>query len=162
MSALEVTGQASAIRTPRSGAVVVVYERTAAGHSALLHAQSLAAAARAPLTVVAVASRERTDMGCGSCRQGAMFRNELACACASEALREARDVIASARPAVDVSFALVRGPFRRAVAEAIDEHGAGSVVLPAVGPIRRRLARDRARLLERRTAATVIVAPGRV
>jgi hypothetical protein len=162
MSAVDVTGPVSADRSPRSGGVVVVCERTAAGEAALLHAHSLAASARARLTVVAVAGRERTDIGCGSCRQGAMFRNELACECATDALGEARNVIASTGSAVEVGFVLVRGPFRRAVPQAVHEQGAGSVVLPAVGPIRRRFSRNRVKLLERHTAAAVLVAPDRI
>jgi hypothetical protein len=163
MSVVEISGRTSQTdRPPRSRAVVVVYEHNTAGAAALLHAHSLAADRRARLTVLAVASKERTDIGCGSCRQGAMFRNQIACQCATDALSEARNVVASAGPSVDVGFEVVRGPFRGAVGRAAREHDAGVIVLPALGPIRRRLSRDRVKRLEGDTAASVVVAPNRV
>jgi len=134
---------------------MIVYEPGAAGRAALLHAHSLAVDESAQLTVIAIASRERTDVGCGSCRQGAMFRNELACECATDALGEARELISSASPAVKVGYALVRGTFRRAVVQAARDHDAGVIVLPA----RRRFSRDRARMLDGRTPASVVVSP---
>jgi nucleotide-binding universal stress UspA family protein len=139
-----------------SADVMIVYEPGAAGRAALLHAHTLAAGASAGLTVVAVASRERTDVGCGSCRQGAMFRNEIACECATDALGEARKVIASASPTLTVAYELARGTFRRAVVQAARDHDAAVIVLPAR---RRRLSRDRVRLLDGRTPASVVVAP---
>ncbi|HTU29510.1 MAG TPA: universal stress protein [Solirubrobacteraceae bacterium] len=164
MSTVEITGPVSADAGGRTtaapdGGVMVVYERGAAGRAALLHAHRLAGA-HAPLTVVAVASRERTDMGCGSCRQGAAFRNELACEGAEMALHEARTVLSAASPGA-VRYALARGTFRRAVLQAARDHRAGVIVLPArgAGRLRRLFSRDRVKLLEGRTTASVVVAP---
>lgn len=141
--------------------IVIVYEQTAAGRAALLHAHSLASDAGAPLAVVAVASRERTDIGCGSCRQGAAFRNELSCEGAEAALSEARAVLTSSPPSVVVGYELARGAFRRAVVQAARDHRAGVIVIPAPGGgrLRRRFSRDRAAMLEGRTAGTVVVVP---
>lgn len=50
---------------PPSRHVLVWYAETAQGRAALQHAQSLAVAAGARLTVLAVVARERTDIGCG-------------------------------------------------------------------------------------------------
>jgi hypothetical protein len=166
MSTFEITGRAAEDTTvaqprPRSGGVLVVYERGPEGRAALLHAHSLAAGADAPLTVVAIASKERTDIGCGSCRQGAAFRNELSCEGAETALSEARIVLSSSPPSVIVGYELARGAFRRAVVQAARDHRAGVIVVPARagGRLRRRLSRDRATMLEGRTAATVVLAP---
>ncbi len=141
--------------------IVIVYEQSAAGRAALLHAHSLASQAGARLAVVAVASKERTDVGCGSCRQGAAFRNELACEGAESALSEARAVLSSCPPSVTVGYGLARGAFRRAVAQAAREQRADVIVLPARGGrLRRRFSRDRAAMLEGRTAGAVVVVPG--
>jgi nucleotide-binding universal stress UspA family protein len=165
MSTLEITGPASveAAAGPSAeppGGVMVVYERGDAGRAALLHAQLLAGA-QPPLTVVAVASRERTDMGCGSCRQGAAFRNELACQGATMALSEARTVLSSASPTAVARYELARGSFRRAVVQAARDHRADVIVLPARGNgrVRRLFSRDRVKLLEGRTTASVVIAP---
>lgn len=141
--------------------IVIVYEQSAAGRAALLHAHSLASQAGARLAVVAVASKERTDVGCGSCRQGAAFRNELACEGAESALSEARAVLSSCPSSVTVGYGLARGAFRRAVAQAAREQRADVIVLPARGGrLRRRFSRDRAAMLEGRTAGAVVVVPG--
>jgi hypothetical protein len=166
MRTVEITGRSAAETAaskprPRSGGVMVVYERGPAGRAALLHAHALAAAAAAPLTVVAIASKERTDIGCGSCRQGAAFRNELSCEGAATALSEARTVLSSSRPSVMVGYELARGAFRRAVVQAGRDHRADVIVVPARsgGRLRRRLSRDRVRMLEGRTASSVVVGP---
>jgi nucleotide-binding universal stress UspA family protein len=165
MSTVEITGPASVdagARTsaPPPGGVMIVYERGEAGRAALLHAHLLAGA-HAPLTVVAVASKERTDMGCGSCRQGAAFRNELACEGAAIALDEARTVLSSASPPAVARYELARGTFRRAVVQAARDRRAGVIVLPArgTGRLRRLFSRDRVKLLEGRTTASVVIAP---
>lgn len=169
MSAIE-TRQRAAIcavgaehRPDPCRSVAVVYERRPEGRAALQSALTLAARAGVGLTVMAVASEERTDVGCGSCRQGASFRNEIACECATEDLLEARDLVASEHTEVAVQYVLARGWFTRAVLSSADEHGAGVIVLPARrgGRLRRRLSVDRARRLRKRSAAAVVVAPDR-
>jgi nucleotide-binding universal stress UspA family protein len=166
MSTVEITGRSAAetaASQPRrqSGGVMVVYEQGPAGRAALLHAHALAAGAGAPLTVVAIASKERTDIGCGSCRQGAAFRNELSCEGAATALSDARTVLSSSPPSVIVGYELARGAFRRAVVQAGRDHRADVIVVPARagGRLRRRLSRDRVRMLEGRTESSVVVAP---
>jgi nucleotide-binding universal stress UspA family protein len=166
MGTVEITGPPSLAAdglqsTPPSGGVMVVHERGAAGRAALLHAHSLAARKNAPLTVVAVASKERTDIGCGSCRQGAAFRNELACEGAAVVLGEARSALSSAAPSVTVGYELARGTFRRAVVRAARDRHAAVIVVPARGGgrLRRLFSRDRAAMLEGRTPSSVVVAP---
>jgi nucleotide-binding universal stress UspA family protein len=142
--------------------VVIVYGARREGRAALRYAHALAAQADVPLTVLSIASRERTDIGCGSCRQGAAFRNELACEFATGRLTEARDLIVSEGPAdVAVDFVLGRGSFVRAVLTAVGDHGADVIVLPARrrGRLRRAISRDPVKMLRGRTSASVIVAP---
>jgi nucleotide-binding universal stress UspA family protein len=141
--------------------VAIVYTGRAEGRTALQHARTLAEHVGAPLTVLTVASKERTDVGCGSCRQGMAFRNELACEFATEQLSEARDLLASAPAKVAVQYVLGRGSFTRAVIAVVEAQGADVIVLSGQrgGRLRRRVARDRAKLLRKRTSAAVIVAP---
>ena len=138
-----------------------MYDGRAEGRAALRYARALAERAGAPLTVLTVASKERTDIGCGLCREGVAFRNELACEFATEQLTEARNLIASAPALVAVRYALGRGTFTRAVLTTAGDHGADLIVLPAPrrGRLRRLVSRDRAKMLSKRTSASVIVAP---
>lgn len=115
MSVIEITGSA-ACGHPDSGelgrphrGVAIVYQGRAEGRAALRYARALAEQVGAPLTVLSVASQERTDVGCGSCRQGMAFRNELACEFATEQLTEARNLIGSAPAQVPVHYVLGRG-----------------------------------------------------
>ena len=111
--------------------------------------------------MLTVASKERTDVGCGSCRQGVAFRNEIACEFATEQLTEARNLIASAPTQVAVQYVVGRGTFTRAVLTITADHGVDVIVLPARrrGRLRRMVSRDRAKMLKQRTSASVIVAP---
>ncbi len=167
MSAIEITGSTTAdnsgageLARSRCG-VAIVYEGRAEGRAALWYARALAGHAGVPLTVLTVASKERTDVGCGSCRQGMAFRNELACEFATAALIEARNLIEATPPPVAVQYVLGQGSFTRAVLTVAEEHGADVVVLPAPrrGRLRHIVSRDRAKMLERRTSASVVVAP---
>jgi nucleotide-binding universal stress UspA family protein len=167
MSTIEITGS-TAPDNPGSGGlarphrgVAIAYEGRAEGRAALRYARALAGHAGAPLTVLTVASKERTDVGCGSCRQGVAFRNELACEFATEQLTEARNLIASAPAQVAVHYVLGRGTFTRAVLTVARDHDADVIVLPARrrGRLRRMVSRDRAKMLRKRTSASVIVAP---
>lgn len=145
--------------------VAVVYERSAEGRAALLYAHALAVRAGTPLTVLAVASERRTDIGCACGRQGAVFHNALAREFATAELGEARKVVSSAGAGVCVDYALAPGgSFTRAVLKAADGRSADAIVLPAprTGPLRRFKIRDRAARLQRRTGSSVIVAPRRV
>jgi nucleotide-binding universal stress UspA family protein len=167
MSTAEITGSGN--RSPRDLAhpqrgVMVVYEGRREGGAALRYARALAGQVGVPLTVLCIASKERTDIGCGSCRQGAAFRKELACECATADLTEARDLIESWEPTdVAVDFALARGSFVRAVLTAVGDHGADVIVLPAPrrSRLRRAVSRDRVQMLRGRTSASVIAAPER-
>jgi nucleotide-binding universal stress UspA family protein len=146
---------------PQRG-VVIVYQGRREGRAALRYSRALAGQVGVPLTVLSIASKERTDIGCGSCRQGSAFRNELACEFATAQLTEARDLIESEEPAdVAVDFALARGSFVRAVLTAVGDHGADVIVLPARrrGRLRRAFSRDPVKMLRGRTSASVIVAP---
>jgi nucleotide-binding universal stress UspA family protein len=145
---------------PRRG-VVIVYAGRREDGAALRYARALAGQVGVPLTVLSIASKERTDIGCGSCRQGAAFRNELACEFATGQLTEARDLIKSEPADVAVGFVLARGSFVRAVLTAVGDHGADVIVLPARrrGRLRRAVSRDRVKMLRSRTSVTVIVAP---
>jgi nucleotide-binding universal stress UspA family protein len=80
---------------------------------------------------------------------------------ATEQLSEARDLLASAPAKVAVQYILGRGSFTRAVIAVVEAEGADVIVLSGQrgGRLRRRVARDRAKLLRKRTSAAVIVAP---
>jgi nucleotide-binding universal stress UspA family protein len=141
---------------------VIIYEGRRESRAALRYAHALAGQVGLPLTVLSIASKERTDIGCGSCRRGAAFRNELACEFATSHLTEARDLIESEEAAdVVVELALARGSFVRAVLTAVEDDGADVIVLSARrrGRLRRAVSRDRVKLLRSRTLASVIVAP---
>lgn len=167
MSTSEITTSTTSVSAGSGGlaqphlGVAAVYEAGAEGRAALLYAHGLAADAGVPLTVLTVASKERTDIGCGACRQGAAFRNEIACECATTDLTEARNMIAFAQGDVAIDYVLARGSFTRAVLTTAGNRGADVIVLPARrrGRLRRILSRDRAKMLESRTPASVIIAP---
>jgi hypothetical protein len=61
-----------------SAGVLVVYEPTAAGRLALLHADSLATDRRVWLRVLVVVALEREDVGRARCRQSAVLCFRLA------------------------------------------------------------------------------------
>jgi nucleotide-binding universal stress UspA family protein len=168
MSTREIT-RYTASGNPGAGApahssrgAAVVYEGRGEGRAALRYARGLARRVGAPLTVVSVASKKRTDVGCGSAREGAAFRNELVCEFATAHLTEARSLIGTEPADVAVEYVLARGAFTRAVLTASGDHGVDVIVLPARrgGPPRRMVSRDRVKMLRSRTATTVIVAPG--
>jgi hypothetical protein len=76
MSTAEITRSAGSgnrvsagLAHPQRG-VVIVYEGRGEGRAALRYARALAGQVGVPLTVLGIASKERTDIGCGSCRQG--------------------------------------------------------------------------------------------
>jgi len=81
---------------PPARHVLVWYAETAQGRAALQHAQSLAVAAGARLTVLAVVARERTDIGCASCRQSAAIWNHEMEEIADEALTAAAGALGRA------------------------------------------------------------------
>jgi hypothetical protein len=149
----------------RTGRVVVVFEPTPAGREALAAARSHAAAVGAPLTVMTVASKERTDIGCGACRSAAAFHNELACEIATDELRQAKVLLDGIGEAgdVEVDYVLARGNFVRAVTVVSSERAATCVVVPerTTRAPWRRLYRDRAEGVRRGGAWSVIVTPRR-
>ena len=133
MTAVAAPERATAATLPgRAGGVVVVFEPTPAGREALAAAYSQAATTGAPLTVVTVARKERTDIGCAACRSAAAFHNELACEIATDELREAKVLLDEIEMAagVEVDYVLARGKFVRAVTVVSAERGAACVVVP--------------------------------
>jgi nucleotide-binding universal stress UspA family protein len=140
--------------------VLVVYEDTPAGRAALLTARARAVSAGAPLTVMTVACRERTDIGCAACRSAAAFHNQLACEIAADELAKAKALLDENMPGPETEYVLGRGTFARATAAVAQRRAAIAVVLPARRgwTLFRRLSRDRAKAVRRRGDWPVIVA----
>jgi len=78
--------------------ILAWYVETAQGRAALQHAQSLAVAAGARLTVLAVVTRERTDIGRARCRQSAAIWNHEMEEIAHEALVAAAGALGRSPP----------------------------------------------------------------
>lgn len=125
--------------------VLVWYAETAQGRAALQHAQSLAVAAAARLTVLAVVTRERTDVGCARCRQSAAIWNHEMEEIAHEALTAAAGAL---RRSPSVAYETVVGSETDAIATAAARGHADVIVLPWRRP--RRLVRTRKPSLDER------------
>ena len=106
--------------------MLVISERSARGYAALRQALEVARSADARLTVLAVIRRERTDIGCGRCRQGAALWNCQIDSIAAEQLAEARAVLGSYPAAFEVGD----GPELRSIIDAADRSDADVIVLP--------------------------------
>ena len=115
------------------------------GRAALCWAAEAARSADAPITVVALARRERTDLGCGRCRQGAASWNQQLDEITSEQLARARALIGDG---LRVSFEVAEGPAVSAVAQVAVRVRADLIVLPGHGLDWRRGASAAARLRE--------------
>ena len=119
--------------------VLVWFEDSPEGRCALSEAGVLARRRSVPLTVVAVATRERV-IGCGRCLQGTVLWN-------IELEKIAREELLAARCALDgaagVSYELLVGDPAEMITQAAARVGADVVVLPALrtrrfGPPNRR------------------------
>jgi len=130
---------------PRPRHVLVWYAETAEGRAALQHAQSLAVAAAARLTVLAVVTRERTDIGCASCRQSAAIWNHEMEEIAHETLMAAAGALGRSP---SVAYETAGGSEADAIATAAARGHADVIVLPWRRP--RRLVRARKPCLDER------------
>ncbi len=130
-------------RRPRH--ILVWYVETGQGRAALQHAQSLAVAAAARLTVLAVVTRERTDVGCARCRQSAAIWNHEMEEIADEALAAAAGALGRSAP---VAYETAVGAEADAIATAAAHGQADVIVLPWRRP--RRLVRGRKPCLDER------------
>ncbi len=130
---------------PRPRHILVWYAETAQGRAALQHAQSLAVAAAARLTVLAVVTRERTDIGCARCRQSAAIWNHEMEEIAHEALMAAAGALGRSP---SVAYETAVGSEADAIATAAARGRADVIVLPWRRP--RRLVRGRKPCLDER------------
>jgi len=112
---------------PRPRHILVWYAETAQGRAALQHAQSLAVAAAARLTVLAVVTRKRTDIGCARCRQSATIGNHEMEEIAHEALLAAAGALGRS---ASVAYETAVGSEAEAIATAADRGHADLIVLP--------------------------------
>jgi nucleotide-binding universal stress UspA family protein len=108
--------------------VLVRYESSPHGRGALQHALELARASNAELTVITVATHERVDIGCASCRHGAAIWNREMRLIAEEELAEAASFVDHDE---SVAFQVVRGKPHEAIREAATRCNAWMIVLPA-------------------------------
>jgi len=142
---------------PRPRHILVWYVETTQGRAALEHAQSLAVAAGARLTVLAVVTRERTDIGCARCRQSAAIWNHEMEEIAHEALVAAARALGS----TSVAYETAVGSEAEAIATAADRVDADLIVLP--WRRRRRLASRRKSSLNERLRGSgpwqVVISP---
>ena len=107
--------------------VLVTYEPSREGDTALSYALDIARAAGATLTVASVAPQERTDVGCGHCRASARVWNEQLRLLAHERLSKAAKTIGDASA---VHYLAACGPERQVLAQAARQHEADIVVVP--------------------------------
>lgn len=114
---------------PGSVPLLVLYDPTAAGHAALIHAAQHAHATGAPLTVISVTPHERVNAGCARCRQSAAIWNAEMAEVAEEDLVQAAKLIEplGVGPA---DYVVGRGDRAPAVAAAARQARAGTVIVP--------------------------------
>jgi nucleotide-binding universal stress UspA family protein len=109
---------------------LVVYEASAGGRAALVHAARLARGQEAPLVVLAVAPQAPVDSGCLRCRGSAAIWNKAMVEVAEEELQEARELLARAEPE-GVRYVVGRGDPVRAITAAAAGVGADCVIVPS-------------------------------
>ncbi len=107
--------------------VLVRYESSPAGRAALHHALEIARASSAELRVISVATHERVDIGCASCRKSAAIWNREMRSLAEEELAEAASFVGPDEP---VAYQVVRGQPGDAIREAAAQCNAWMIVLP--------------------------------
>ncbi len=145
MSELREAAPGASAAEPPPRHILVCYAETAQGRAALQHAQSLAVAAAARLTVLAVVTRERTDIGCARCRQSAAIWNHEMEEIAHEALMAATGALGRS---ASVAYETAEGSEADAIATAAARGQADVIVLPWRRP--RRLVRSRKPSLDER------------
>jgi nucleotide-binding universal stress UspA family protein len=112
--------------------VLVWFEDSPDGRSALAQAHGLTRLWDASLTVVAVAPHERV-IGCGRCLQGTVVWNVEMKKIAHEELLEARAALAAAG-AAGISYEVLVGDAADVIVEAAERLAADAVVLPSLRP----------------------------
>lgn len=110
--------------------VLAVCDLSRGGRAALHWAADAARSSDAPLTLVALARRERSDVGCVRCRQGAALWNQHLDEITSERLAQAQALIGDG---VRVGFEVAEEPAVSGVAQAAARVGADLIVLPRHG-----------------------------
>lgn len=135
--------------------VLAVCDLSRGGRAALRWAADAALAREAPLTVVELVRRERSDVGCGHCRQGAALWNQHLNEIASERLAQAQALIGDG---VRVGFEVAEEPAVSGVAEAAARVCADLIVLPGHGLGWRRGASAAARLRQLGDWSVTVVA----
>lgn len=138
--------------------VLVCFERSKQGRSALRLAAQMAQERGVPLTVAVVARQEPTDIGCATCRRRSDMWNRELRSVGHQRLSEAAELLSDAGLA---RYVVACGPSPEVVAQTADTYGADVIVLPvqwAVG-IRRWLGRDRGERLRELRRWEVVVAP---
>jgi nucleotide-binding universal stress UspA family protein len=137
--------------------VLVSYESSARGRSALLHALRMARRARVPLTVASVAPKEQA-VGCARCRANAVMWNQEMRFLAEEDLAEAAALVGP-EPAVDYVAAV--GDSARALGEVAAQCAADVIVVPweSPGRLRRLFSETLAECLRKTGRWEVIVGP---
>lgn len=138
--------------------VLVWFQATPHGRAAIVHAQELASASGARLTVVAVAMRERVDVGCARCRQGAAIWNREMTDIGHEELQEAAGLLGGAGAA---GYVLAFGSPAQAIVDTAIRCGADVIVLPSgrQGPLLERRSGRLKRQLSQRGVWCVVTAP---
>jgi nucleotide-binding universal stress UspA family protein len=107
---------------------LVLYEPSAGGRAALMHAAHRARAKDAPLVVLAVTPQAPVDSGCLRCRGSAALWNLAMAEVADEELQQARQFLAGAEPE-DVRYVVGRGDPVRAITAAAAEVRADCVIV---------------------------------
>jgi nucleotide-binding universal stress UspA family protein len=138
--------------------VLVSYEPSRAGATALAYALEVARETGATLTVASVAPQERIDVGCARCRANARAWNEQLRLLAHRRLATAASTIGDSP---DVHYLAACGPKRRVLAHAARQCEADIVVIPRprAEPLRRLLRQSAMEDLSRRGSWEVVAAP---
>jgi len=123
--------------------VLAVCDLSRGGRAALRWAGDTARACQAPLTVVELMRHERSDVGCGICRQGAALWNQRLDEIASERLTQAQQVVGDG---LRLGFEVAEQPALSALAQVAARVGADLIALPRHGLGWRRAPGEAARL----------------
>jgi nucleotide-binding universal stress UspA family protein len=141
----------------RTQRVLVLYDDSSQGRAALTEAATLASARDAPLTVLAVMPRERDDIGCARCRQGAVIWNHELGEIAEEQLAAAAAMLGRSTA---IEYEIARGPLIESITSVARRDNVVTLVLPARRRhVLTRFSRDQAGRLRRAGPWEVVVAP---
>lgn len=116
------------------------------------------------LTVAAVTRQDRTDVGCGTCRRGAMFRNEGCLESANTEVAHAHELIqdlGAPRNGTIPAYEILTGPLVATVTRYARERHVNLILLPLPqrGFLRTWLARRRAERIRGRGEWSVQFVP---